>query len=552
MKLNLFDVTKSRVAISGMPMDTGADTMFSKVSASLGKAANESLAEWQDAVVKQEAAAGEMEGAGGDPQYKAGNNLAAEAYNAAAKKSYVTNLETKAASAMGQFAEKYKNDPVGYQKATTDYMNGLTQELKSKSQTAGMADLFAGRLALDAQKQQYSIQKRQAEIQKEQMQADNEDLYMTIKNNAYREAGGVFSKDPNVQRNTLMQFQLSKQALDSSLHAVLPDGTPVYSPKEVQNREEDFFRSYYTQAAKNYVTQGNPSPEDLSKLMDGTMEIDVPGLGKINLLDNIGADRYDKDVVNFTISKIKEQEAMQKKAEALSEKASNEYRENRGLELMAGMLTGQAVTVDQIMDDARTGKLKATDAKALIKIATDANTGVDDPEVVAALKVRAALGEDVTSEVKRQANRMSGKTFQELLDTTAKAQRGVINDNKALLIKQVIKKDAFGFDDPNSLAKANDVGTAYENMIKDGMEPILAYEKSQMLVDQVKGEESGFKRVPRYAVVNLDTKALDIQETIKKTREYYNNKMISEEEYMIELERLTTLNQEAKNAATNR
>lgn len=551
MPLNLFDVTRSRVAISGMPMDNGAATMFNNVATSLNKAADASFAEWQDAIVKQETAAGEIDGAGGDPQYKSGNNLAAEAYNAAAKKSYVTNLETTASATMGQFAEKYKNDPIGYQKATTDYMTGLTQELKSKSQTAGMADLFAGRLALDAQTQQYAIQKRQAAIQKEQAQADNENLYMTIKNNAYREAGGVFSKDETVQKNTLMQFQLSKKALDSSLHAVLPDGTPVYSPKEVQAREEDFFRSFYTQAAKNYVTQGNPSAEDLSRLMDGTMEIDVPGLGKINLLDNIGADRYDKDVVNFIIQKENEKEATANKARILSERYEKEAQEVNGVGLLMNILNGQPVTMEKIVDDAKHGRIKASDAASMMKLVMDPNTGVDDPEIVASLKVRATLGEDVTSEVKRQASRMSGKTFEDLLETTAKAQRGIISDNKSALVRQVIKKDPFGFEDPNSVKKAHDVAMAYDQMIKDNVDPSLAYEKAQNIVDAIKGEESGFTRVPRYTVTGES--GVDVKATFEATEKAFREGRISMEQMIAEGDKLTqiAMDQEAKNARNN-
>jgi len=546
MPFNIFDVTRSRVAISGMPMDTEADRMFSRVSASLGNAADASLAEWQDATIKKEATAGEIEGAGGDPQYKTGNNLAAEAYNAAAKKSYVTNLETKAASAMGQFAETYKNDPIGYQKATTDYMTGLTQELKSKSHTAGMADLFAGRLALDAQTQQYSIQKRQAAIQKEQAQADNENLYMTIKNNAYREAGGVFSKDTTVQKNTLMQFHLSKQALDSSLNAVLPDGTPVYSPKEKQAREEDFFRSYYTQAAKNYVTQGNPSPEDLSKIIDGTMEIEVPGLGKINLLDNIGADRYDKDVVNFVLQKENEKEALSNKARVLADRVDKEAQEVTGMGLLMDILNGKEVPMDKIVNDAKLGRIKASDATSMMKLVMDPNTGIDDYEYVADLSIRAARGEDVIGEARRNAYRMTGSTFEKILDTSNKAQKGLYNDNKSSLYKQLIKKDQWGFEDPDSIAKAYDIQLAYDQMIKDKMDPTLAYEKCQQIVDRVKGEEKGFGRVPKYIVTS--TAGVDLQKTFEETAKAYEAGRLSEAEYEAEKAKLDYIVNEQKGA----
>lgn len=542
MAQNIFRPGRTPVALTGTPAFANAAGLLKQVSNSLSQAADVQFKEWQEAVQRKATDEGMMAGAEGAPEYRAGESLQADAFNTAAKKSYITRLETDASARMAEYAEEFKNDPEGYLKASQKYINGISEELKQSSQTAPLADLFSARLQLDAQSTGYKIQKRYAALQQEQLRADNEALYMTIKNNTYREAGGIFSKDKAVQVNALERLTVSKKALDQSLHAVMPDGTPVYSPMEVQAREQDFYRQFYTRAAQDYIAGGDISEEELGQILDGTFSAKIEGLGEINILDNVGADRYENDVKRFAINKVREQVAAKQKEQRLLDDSMRQYRETNGLQVLGGLLSGVPMDSREIMSMVESGTLSASDAKSALKLIFDPNSGQEDYQLVSDLQVRIMQGEDVSSEIRKNAYRLHGNTFEKLMKENGKTQQGQVDDYKKWLSDQALAKDAFGFVDPNSRKQAVDIMTAYDQMIEDGMEPELAYEKSLTTLEAIQKDRlSGkFGRIPRYTVTT-EGGAVDVAASFEETLKAFNEGRISEIELEAEYQKLDAI-----------
>jgi len=534
MAQTIFDAQRPRISISGSQPSADPTRLLNTVSRSLAMAGDEQFKRWQEGVVKTAQQEGELAGAQLAPEYRSGDTLSANAFNDAAKRSYLTRLETESSTKMQALRETYKNDPEGYQKASKQYIDGVVSGLRESSQTAAAAEFMGARLQMAQQSDGYMVSKQYMAQQAEAIQVETEDLIHTLNTNAYREAGGMFSKDPNVQAMAIEKFSVSKQALENALHTTLPDGTPVYSPKAVQNHMNAFHEKFYTRSVQDYVSQNDVTDEEIDQIVNGTFAVNIEGVGSINLLDELGADKYDREVKEFTFRKIHEQNAAQQKAETLADKASKEMQKVNGVTLIGELLAGSPVTLDGVYEKLNAGLISSGDAMAAVKIITDPNAGQDDSDIVADLKVKLALGQDVSADIRKMAPYMTGRTYTNLMEDAAKVQAGRIDEAENWLVKQVLKPDEFGFPNPDSQKQAADIQTSYRQMIEDGMDPQVAYEKAQTLVDTLRSnQQASASRIPRYSVPD-GSGGFDIVATFEETEKAFKEGRISYDEMMAE------------------
>lgn len=539
MAQTIFDAQRPRISISGSQPTADPTRLLNTVTRSLAEAGNEQFKKWQEGILKTAQKEGELAGATLAPEYRDDRTLSSEAFNEAAKRSYLTRLETETSKNMQAIRETYKNDPEGYQKASKQYIDGVVSGLKQNSQTAAAAEFMQARLQLAQQSDGYMVSKTYMARQAEEIEVETDELIHTLNTNAYRDAGGLFSKDPQVQAMAIEKFAVSKKALENALHTTLPDGTPVYSPKAVEAHMNQFHEKFYTRAVQDYVSQNDITDEELAQIVDGSFNVNIEGMGSINLLNELGTEKYEREVKEWTFRKIREQDAAQQKAEALNEKAIKEMQKQNGVALIGELLSGATVTLDGVYERLNAGMISSSDAMAAVKIITDPNAGSDDPDIVADLKTKLAMGQEVGDEIRRYAPYMRGKTYTSLMEENAQVQAGKIDEAENWIVDQVLEKDEFGWPDPNSQKQAADIQIAYRQMIEDGMDRQLAYEKAQTLVDALKSNKrTSTSRVPRYAVPDGEG-GFDIMATFEETEKAYREGRISYEEMMAEGKKLT-------------
>jgi hypothetical protein len=542
MAQSIFNAQRPRISISGFTPTANPAKLMNTISRSLSDAGEQQFKKWQEGVIKQSAKEGELAGAQGAPEYRSGDTLSAEAFNEAAKRSHLTQVETQASQNMQAIKETYKNDPEGYQKASTQYIDGVVSGLRESSQTAAAAEFMNSRLRLTQQNDGYIVSKNYMAAQAETIEVNTDELIHTLNTNAYRDAGGIFSKDQTVQGMTIENFAVSKKVLENALHTTLPDGSPVYSPKAVERTLNAFHEKFYTRAVQDYVSQNDISDDELNQIINGTFAVDLGDGRRINVLDEVGADKYRTDVRDYTFTKMREKEAAAAKQETLTEKNMKNTQKQMGVMIIGDILSGGTETVDGIYKKLSAGMINAADAHTAIKLITDPNTGTDDPFIVADLKTRLAMGEDVGSEIQQLAPNMTGKTYISLMEQNAKVKAGNIDEAENWIVKQVLKPDEFGFPNPDSQKQAADIQTAYRQMIEDGMDPQLAYEKAQTIVDNLKDNRQT-TRVPRYIVPSSEG-GFDAVATFEETEKAYREGRISYSEMMAEATKMQELLQD--------
>jgi len=533
---NLFESAHSSFAGTQATPDLTGAQLLEMVGNGLNKMGEAQIAEWQKATVENAAKEGAIAGSEGPPKYQDASKLSGQAFNEAAAKSHVTNLEINASAMMAKLQQEYSSDPEGYKKQSTSYINGLTEELNSNRETKALGGLFEARLKLAQQSGGYQVSKNYMAAQADKMKADTETLYHTIKTNSYREAGGVFSKDPSEQAISLNNFALSKKVLDTQLHAVTPDGKPLYTEQAIQRKEQEFHSKFYTRAVQDYVSEADIDENTLLAIKDGNLTVDFQGQ-QINILNEVGAEKYETEVRDFTFTKIREQNAAIKKAEAEEKAASKEAQYVNGFDLISGIFNGAPQTAAGISQKLKTGQINHADAMAAMKMISDPQSGQTDSMVEAELEMRIINGHDASSDIKAMANKLNGNAYKRLMVLNTKEQQGEWDANRKELMKEAIKPDAFGFPDPKSQRLAADIGKRYDRMIETGMDPSLAYEKSRQDIDMIKKNDGTYNSIPLYNQIS-ETGEMDVQATMLKTMEARKAGFITEAQYDVERNRL--------------
>jgi len=541
MNQTIFNITKPRVSIFQPSAPATPKNLLDTIRRSLNTAAENQFKQWQKAVIKKSEQEGELEGAQKQPEYRDNGSLSSEAFNEAAKRSYLTRLEIEASKNMQTIKETYKNDPEGYQNASNQYINGIVSGLRQNTQTAAVAEFIKARLELSQQSDGYAISKNYMSNQSEKIEVETDELIHTLNTNAYRESGGLFSKDPNVQAMTIENFSIAKKSLETALYTTLPDGTPVYSPTEVKKIMNEFHEKFYIRAVQDYVAQNDITDKELNQIIDGSFSANIEGVGDINILNEVGFDKYENDIRDWTFRKIREKESAEQKSNVLEEKTFKEIQKQNGVLLIGGILSGDPITLDSIYQKLDSGLINSTDAMAAVKLITDLHTGSDDPDIVADLKTKLALGQEVETEIKQLSPYMTGKTYISLMEENANVKAGKIDEAETWLVKQVLRPDEFGFSNPESQKQAADIQTAYRQMIEDGIDQQVAYEKAQTLVDTIQKDYAAkLSRIPRYAVPD-GLGGFDIVKTLEKTEQAYKEGKISYDEMIVEGKKLKAL-----------
>ena len=543
MAQTIFDFTQPTIATPTVAPDMSGANLLKQVSRTLGNIGAQQKQEWEIATNKKSAQEGLMEGTQEQPKYRQEGTMGAEAFNQAAQKSYTANLELKSSHQMASFAEEFKNDPEGYQKASTGYINGMREELMANKQTESMAKLMEGRMMLTQQSAGYNISKTYMANQSAKLRVDNDNLIQTLRINTFKEAGGIFSTDPMSKNLALQGFALNKQALDASLHQVGQDGTPIYSPEAIKVRQDNFHREFYSRGVRDWVSENEITPADYNKIKNGNLTVDIEGLGSINILNELGVDKH-AELVRFTNQKLVEKNATRKKERQYEKDLHREERTSNGVSLMGDLLSGKgAITTEQIVTMERIGQINAADAKAALKLVTDPRSGQDDPEIIADLMVRQINGENVSADIRKNSSAMTGKTYMSLMESNAKYQHkreaNIDNDNEKWIVKEAVKKNQFGIEDPRTVRLAADIVDRYRQNRKDGMSEDLAYEKARNAIDIVKDRKNKrlYNSVPKY-MERGDNNTIDINATMEATLAAKAKGLISMDQFQIELDRL--------------
>ncbi len=538
----LGDFTRSRLGVPEVPQDLSGANLLNMVSRQTGKLADEAITQWQESEKSKASAEGTAAGWQPNVKYREGGTITAQAYNKAASESLRTSTDLKAKTGLQELAEVYKDNPAEFQTKSSEFIANITNSLKQAGDM-NMAKEVEASMTLSAQTAGYEISKAYNAKMVDQAKADNEMLGQTLKTDAYKGSGGLFSKDPEEQGIALTKFAVNKKAYEASLHKVLPDGTPVYSAVGIQKRMKAFHESFYTGAVQNWVSEAELSASDLKKIKDGDLTINIPGVGSINVLDEVGVDVYDQKVRRYTVTKIREKVAARDKELDVENKLMAQRSKANDVELLNKLYTGQPVSAATIQKDVSNGKLSLPTAKSALKMIYDPETIKDDKSFVAELKIKQIQGVDITEEVKANAHRISGTSYTTLLTNAAKGERTLQKEDEKWIVREMVKKSGFGIEDPKSLRLASDTVDSYRQKIKDGESPEVAFEETRNTMDALKDRANrrAFNSVPIYAVIENNT--INLGATADATQKALEEGKITEEKFNIEMNRLRSIHQ---------
>lgn len=531
-KLNLFDINKSRVAISNMPMDTGAATLFKKASASLNAAADEQLVDWQKAVARESEKEGALAGSTGTVEgFKEDDGtIKADYYNQAFKKSYLSKTQNDLSMKLTELADKFPNDANAYSAAAKTLVDTTYQEMRKSSVTAADAEIFKSKWDLDIQTLGRPILHREMEQKAEQIRLMNEDEINSIKGIAYRNAGNFFSNDSRLKEDATMNFVNGMTALKAKLTQVGPDGSPLYSEGYVNKALKSYSQQFFAGGVLANVDKF--SPEDQAAIMNGTFEMAMPDGSRVPLLENVGVDDYQRLVVQPMEQNIKHQEAQRLKAEAQFEKNINKQRDMNGFNLMMAVSQpGNKTTPAMIQELVYKGQITPTDGeKALTRILQP--EAQDNPMIKHKLEMMMQRGEDIKPALKEYGNQLSSETFNKLeLDN----QSGIRKSLGPIL-------DIITDKDPEGIMERSDDKIAREDIIdlylqqkKDGVSDAEAKEVCRK--EAVRLQRSNMdmtRRTLRIPVMNQDTKDIDTNASAIKLLEAYKEGRLTQDQFMEE------------------
>lgn len=546
MNRTLGDFVRSSLQVPDLVPDLSGANLLQMVSRQTGALAKTANAEWQKAEKSKAATAGALAGQQPNVKYREGGTVTADAFNKAASETLRTMTDLKAKIGIQELSEDYKNDPVKFQTKSAEFISTITNGLRQAGDPV-MANEVEANMTLSAQTAGYEISKVYMAQQVDKAKADNTILGQTLKTDAYKGSGGLFSPDPEEQGIALTKFALNKKAYDASLHKVLPDGTPVYTATAIQKRMKSFHTSFYSGAVQNWVSEADLSPDDLLKIKNGTLTIDIPGAGSINILDEIGPDAYDTKVRRYTVTKIREKVAAESKLLDVEKKTIARKSKANDVALLNKLYTGKLVSAIGIKNDVAAGLISLPTAKSALKMLYDPSTINDDVSLVTELKIRQIKGEDITSDVQANAHRISGQTYETLLVSVATAETDVQQEDERWIVREMVKKSGIGgIEDPKSMRLAIDTVDSYRQKIKDGKSPELAFEEVRTMMDAIRDSANrrAFNSVPRYGVYSAGN--LNLRQTAIDTTAAFKAGKINEELYQIEMNRLQTISQKKR------
>ena len=546
MQLTIGDFTRQRLITSTATPSLSGANLLKHVSRGIGQLADESIREWQASEISKATAAGKIAGHQENVTYQSGDSLTAQAFNKAAKQSAAIATKVETTLGMNELRNKYNNDPAKYQEESDAYIENQVKTLKENKQTADLAAITEGQMRLAQQSTEYQISKTFMAKAISKMKSDTAILIHTIKAEAFKTAGGIFSIDPIEQGIALNSFAHNKQLLDASLHAVAPDGTPIYTAEAIQKRQQEFHTRFYTTAVQSWISEANLTVKDLVAIRKGTLSIELPGVGKINILDEVGQDAYESKIIKYVKQKMKDKMALDKRIEDQEKIVNKKNKDVADVELITGIYEGKVIDSNSIIKMIKDGKISRVAANSAIRMLNNSEAVAHDEAYETELKVRQIQGEDISKEVIENASRLSAKAYDSLLTANAKAGKTIHSEHEKWIVREMVKKDKFGMDDPMSVRLASDMVDLYRAAIKQGLGPELAMEKARTTIDVMKDRANRrlFSSVPKYSVVKDGV--LDIVATLKATKLAVDNGLITNAVYRIEIERLSALINEKK------
>ena len=548
MKLEtLSDYSSSKLRTSSVTPSYAGKDLLAQVSRQTSRLAEDSFNEWQQATIADAAAKGAVAGRQENVTYQDGNTLTAQAFNRAAVQSVTNNLTFQTTIGMNTISQEYANDPAKYKEKSDAFIESTVTGLRESEQTKALAQETENKMKLTQQRESYKIDKTYMANQMSKIKADTEILSHDIKVEAFKTAGGVFSEDETEQNLALNSFSLSKNMLESSLRTVTPDGAPVYTPEAVQKRLQTFHTGFYTTAVQSWVSEANLNVEDLVKIRTGTLAIKIPGTDKeINILEQIGQEAYESKVIKYSMQKLRDKQTMETKITAQDKLAAKEDRNVADVELISSIYDGSPVTSNSIIQMLKDGKINKVAANSAIKMLQNPEAETNDEALYTNLMVQQIQGNLPLSEIPEYASVLSKENFNELLIKGAKANKTMQSEDEKWIVREMIKKDRYGMDDPKSVRLASDMVDRYRQSILDGNSIEFAMEQSRTTIDAFKerANKALFNSVPKYTVIKEGT--IDPLLTAMATAEARKKGKITAEVYKIEMLRLNALMNERR------
>ena len=535
--LTIGDFTRSRLAMPTIAPNLSGAELLQDVSRRLDKVVDTSIQDWQKAEVVKAESEGLADGASNSIQYRKSGTLTGDAYKKNADATRMNMLGVESQLTFKELKETYSADPAGFIEQSNEYITKTVDSLEGNPE--GQA-LMEGQLKLKQQADGYAIKKRFDNVEADKFKTSTESLIHSMKTSAYETAGEVFSKDPDSQALALNQFGLSKKLLVGSLNAVTAQGTPVYSEVEKTKISDQFHTDFYTRAAEDYFENNDLDSNNMADLLEGKLEISIPGTDqKINILNEVGVDVYDKDVKKAAINSMNERNVTDKRARVEAKAQMKVDQDSANFSIMTDLKTGGTVSVNMVNQLVKAGTITAAQGNKMIDEVLDPST-YDNPFIVAEINDAITKGEDASQMIANGG--LAPKTYIQLMKANSSAlsteTEGLDKENMRMIKGEFQDVGQFGFATAEEVRTTNDIIAIYQRNRQEGMDSELALEKARVLIDIAKDKE--LKRVSPRLRIGVDKK-VDVQATVNGLQKDFKEHVITEDEFDTQLAILTKL-----------
>lgn len=489
------DFARNTLVVPNYQPDYSGAKLLSHVGALTGQAADEAIAEWQGAVVKEATEEGAVAGAKAvnpeDVPFRDKSTLSAQAFNKAAITASTAKAQAFSSVEVQKIGAMHPNDPEAYQKNVNEYINGRTKTLIENPDPVKqkMGHDLKNNLKLQAEQKLIGINNEAAKDSAAKVTKDIEDTMTILELQQEDENGTLFSEDKDIARESFIQFQHGLKNIQTMAMQVDPlTGKRRYNEAEVATITDRVTRTYIKAQVMSVVNNPNTPDDVLLDIADGTFTTKLSDTIEVDPRYALGSDGY-KVVQQQVATVLKARTAADAKVQEDRNKA---ITINQGLKFNSMVMRQKqdpnSVTYQEIQTAVKNREITPEKGTKLINDIGKDPEIESDPVYVAQFK--ALLDNGMPEKAQEFLNENADKfTHADIIGNTSavaqaadKAANAIHTSNIQSFEKIALKPDPFGqFDQRADREMVNTIEQVYRNNVASGLTPELAY---QLMTDE--------------------------------------------------------------------
>jgi hypothetical protein len=549
---------RSRASLSGpinINYDTGAANAWRQTSISLANVANVLADEADRRASTQAQREGVQAGAFGAPSLRDENTISGEAFNRAAIQSYTNRLELQSRAALTRIQQENPADPAKFMAASKAYMRGVSEEIQGVA--PWLVPTFEQRYMLQEQAGLADVTNKYAGLARDSARSDVFQLGEVMRRDHEQNASLLFSDDQ--QKSTMQMGRMLSdiQRIEGSMNQIGPDGLPLFSKLETQKQIQAMRDNMYSSAVKGYIDKNGSSFGLIQKMIDGKLEFNINQYGPdgqptgeavtVNIKNELGDERYD-DLVRYAKGQLSFENQMRSRQEDEYAKILEKDQQNNAIQAWARIegrvdpdtgMRATPLTVHEVTVMYNSGQLSYEESKNMVKAIESPGVDFSDPDTKVEAETMMYQGQDVTSFVNANRDKLTQSDVTKLLTENAKLVTGapdMASEQRKMLYNSMAVTGPLERVNPVAERRRNNAMTEYDLRVREGESPIAVRTDIENRVDakSVNTYTSGLV-APRFSVPGPVPGTVDIQKTYQALKNASESGRITKTSYARQL-----------------